>query len=963
MQRPLTYDEVQERSKASRRSGEVMVDGKPQRRTSKAAKKRDSQRISITRKSVNDSQAGGEGEERIQDDDEEEVAEVAGAVVTRVTTTAKGARASLSRAPSIVRRGSSGALVGSAPGSSGTASPDGEVRVGSAADALNRKQTLIESKNARTAARSSAGRYAQYSVATDQAATNHSQDTLEQSAPGLALTTNLPPLIADISDERPPQTSGAADDDGVVKAKPVGKPSLNMTTQPKQVSISSSSIANQYATGDNSLSPGRSPSGASLHGQTGEWTPTADTPSALDGYGNPNESNESNNVRMTTSSSMKQQRSFSALHNRRSEMDEDSQSRISASPIERIKRTEGRFAGAFGEVALAFKQLQAEKLTLEKVIRATTPLDGVGQDGNTLSAYLTSMNAKVEASAQEIRKLLDLMEQQRSVMDYMGDTHRLEIEALNDELEELKDDFDAVCDEADIHRGNAIQLTEELDKAQREAVIARAETLRYKTTLRKEEERKEHTIRLLQTARADLMRLEAERDAAQASLRGREGEISQTEASFNPLLFSLSKDSQSAARTISTEVDDSIDSATLAPTTHSEDMKSPNMPASSFLERISALEAELREARSSNDQLQAQVKEQTRTSVDDVARSSTVASVPLSDSDDAERERDVLREKLFQQEQDIAELRAQVALGGAPGTPAVDGLGSSTNGVREALPAAREDQIRLLMTQMSEQRAREAQIRKAYRQVRDELRKMHSAQQHDRKRLSLLAGGQPLNVPSVTTSLHSATLPGALGSASSATSHHSGPFTASGDSLDMGGAPLNVTEDNGLGLHTDGLSTGVTPRNLKRLSLPLVNKMAPPPSLNSAGLQNHPPLTAEERRSVMRRDVSNPSSSDKLSGARSRPQSMMLHPAGTAPIFSSNRRGSRTFSVDFHAAAQRRTTTNPSSPSSANVSPRFQAHQKLFGHGPSSDTGQGAQRDDEEDMERLQTPRQRIVRE
>lgn len=66
---------------------------------------------------------------------------------------------------------------------------------------------------------------------------------------------------------------------------------------------------------------------------------------------------------------------------------------------------------SFAEIAQAFKQLQAEKRTLEKIVRATTPLDGIG-DGEGLGKYLENVANKLDLNAAEIRKLLDLLDRE-----------------------------------------------------------------------------------------------------------------------------------------------------------------------------------------------------------------------------------------------------------------------------------------------------------------------------------------------------------------------------------------------------------------------------------------------------------------------------------------------------------------------------------------------------------------------
>ncbi|MCO5598807.1 hypothetical protein L7F22_052906 [Adiantum nelumboides] len=792
-----------------------------------------------------------EEEDLKEGSEEEEEEEAEEAVVTRVTTTVKGARASLSRAPSIVRRDSANSISASSrtTGSAAVASAVLTQRRGSsdpeqttppmqqshdssstpaASNIVTRMRAMIEARNGVTPSASSSSS-SSLVLTPKLIATSPSTETLTNKDDEEKRDEEPSKTLAE---RRRPSAAGppSAWNGGMSSSTQNGtssRPSVNMAAQPQSVLItnptplpSSMKIdvrnipvnsASASVVNTPSVASVRSPSAASVQGQTGTWTPTAlDTPMSigggtgiLGGYENPNAPLSNNN-----SNGYQAQRTHSGLQSRRSEMEEGSDS-----PIERIKRTEDRFAGAFGEVALAFKQLQAEKRTLEKIVRATTPLDGLGNNGESLAEYLTVMSAKLDVSTNEIKKLLDLLDQQRSVMDYMVDTHKLELEALNTEMEDLKDDFDAVCEEADTHRDNAIQLTEELDKAHHNAILARAETLRYKTQHDEAVSRKDKSIRLLQKAKEDIIKLKGE--------KGKEVEGS---SSHDRSVGDLSTDIGSVD-----EISDAI------------------RPES----RIAALEKELAEAKSLNAQLQRQSGER-KDSYEPPDRS-TISPAQLSELEDIERERDGLREKSLQQEKDISELRAQIALSGGH---------SNDDKLINSLPAAREDQVRLLMQQMSEQRTREAQIRKAYRQLRDDLRKMQSVQQHDRKRAQ---GGYSLlsttpNYANVTQSLNPAL-----------------------SSLDSSNTRTDGTLDT-------SQESGLTPRHLKRLSLPVSNKIVPPP-LSSPGSMNGAQSTLGH------------GMSEEGSNKLTRPMSTIPGGGGSgggmAPIFSSSRRSSRTFSVDF----------------------------------------------------------------
>lgn len=885
-----------------------------------------------------------EEEEDLKEGSEEEEEEAEEAVVTRVTTTVKGARASLSRAPSMVRRDSANSIQSNSKltGSSVVASAALTQRRGSTDAGQTTPPMQQQGQQSNSTSPSATNNIVTRMRAMIEARNGVSPSSSQISTPKLIATSPSTETLTvnegeekkdehqqqqqqpkTLAERRRPSANGPPSAwNGTVPASSLqngtsSRPSINMATQPQSVSITNptsvpaamkieiknvpANSASASVVNTPSVASVRSPSAASVQGQTGTWTPTAlDTPISiggggtgiLGGYENPNAPLSNNTI-----NGYQAQRTHSGLQSRRSEMEDGSDS-----PIERIKRTEDRFAGAFGEIALAFKQLQAEKRTLEKIIRATTPLDGLGNNGESLAEYLTVMSAKLDVSTNEIKKLLDLLDQQRSVMDYMVDTHKLEMEAHNAEMEDLKDDFDAVCEEADTHRDNAIQLTEELDKAHHNAILARAETLRFKTQYDEAVSRKDKSVRLLQKAREDITRLKGE--------KGKEIEGS---SSHDRSIGELSTDVGS--------VDDISDAA---------------RPES----RIAALEKELAEAKALNAQLQGQGQSGER---NESPGRSIISPAQMSELEDIERERDALREKSLQQEKDLSELRAQIALSGGH---------SNDDKLINSLPAAREDQVRLLMQQMSEQRTREAQIRKAYRQLRDDLRKMQNVQQHDRKRTqgaySLLS----------TTPIHA----------------------------NAAAQSFNPTEE----LLDSSQESGPTPRHLKRLSLPIANKLVPPP-LASPGSVNGAQSTLGHG---MGEEMSNTSTKP------SRPMSTINGGTGggMAPIFSSNRRSSRTFSVDFSSGVlptrrgnngsgsivgggiirNAETASNAESEQSTDESPRMKAHRKLFGESTPREniennkdnhptSHQSLQQEDvindeEEKLEILQTPRQSSVR-
>ncbi|SAM71242.1 uncharacterized protein UBRO_20477 [Ustilago bromivora] len=205
---------------------------------------------------------------------------------------------------------------------------------------------------------------------------------------------------------------------------------------------------------------------------------------------------------------------FSSISDRRREILSDKEAPLGqlneSTRQEILKRTEGRFAGAFNEVAAAFRQLQADKLVLEQIVREKTPLSGVGTNNEQLSNYLSTMNAKHEHSNAEIRKLLALLEQQREVIEQLLATHQLEKETLEEDVERLHEALTEMENEAERNRDTIIRLNTELTRAHAATVQANAEAMRARTTLTEEGRKREKVVALLRLAKERLREVEAE---------------------------------------------------------------------------------------------------------------------------------------------------------------------------------------------------------------------------------------------------------------------------------------------------------------------------------------------------------------------------------------------------------------------------------------------------------------------
>jgi len=135
------------------------------------------------------------------------------------------------------------------------------------------------------------------------------------------------------------------------------------------------------------------------------------------------------------------------------------------------------------------------------------------------------MSEKLRMSSSEISQLLDLLEQQRAVMDYMLETHELERDQFLDEIDDLKDALVQVETTASTHKTNAEKLTGDLEKAHGEGVAARAETLRAKASIKEEETKKDRFLELLNMEKQKVIDLEKKHEEALKEQQATRGNI------------------------------------------------------------------------------------------------------------------------------------------------------------------------------------------------------------------------------------------------------------------------------------------------------------------------------------------------------------------------------------------------------------------------------------------------------
>ncbi|KAK0544779.1 hypothetical protein OC846_005934 [Tilletia horrida] len=557
------------------------------------------------------------------------------------------------------------------------------------------------------------------------------------------------------------------------------------------------------------------------------------------------------------------------LQSRRNEMEEDREI-VKGAPQQRaviLKKAETRFAGAFTEVAQAFKQLQAEKRTLENIIRATTPLDGLGDQGQ-LSEYLRSMTAKVASSEEEIRKLLELLEQQRAVMDYMLETHERETDAHYDQVDELHVQLDILTEEAETHRANCVQLTAELERAHNECVSARSDVLKLRAAVQQETSKCEQAMTLLRALQRQMK--DSEKSSKQTkneleSLRAQQDDRDHARGRDEDMNSTLSTQHAKELASLSAELRRDLSSKHEADLVsrseqiradlgarHAEELDALSRQVRSELTtqhkgELKAMKAKLDSsltlANAEADQRLAQVTSaheselkklqarlgkleregEAKTNLENELRELRAQHVTLVNQlADRTNGMNELEEKSRALEKEAVSLRSVAAAASAPPPvpskgeePNVAGLMAQVQALEaraKAAEAAKEEalakvtqledggsksELASLRTQLVDQRAREVQIRNAYKNLQYELRKTHQNKQNEDRKRGFLTGLGP------------------SGSGRSISGH--------GSISGQGALPTSPI-DAPYGLARSPSNSSQTNRNLKRLSLPVVSK-------------------------------------------------------------------------------------------------------------------------------------------
>ncbi|KAN0066278.1 hypothetical protein ACQY0O_000372 [Thecaphora frezii] len=463
-------------------------------------------------------------------------------------------------------------------------------------------------------------------------------------------------------------------------------------------------------------------------------SPSRDTSAASDVLDSARAATEGGHERLTESAlelpgGLGRRASFGSMRGRRLEMVQDKNDFASASNDEVkakiLKRTEGRFTDAFGEIAFTFKQLLAEKRMLEQIIREMTPLDGLGENGQGLVDYIVDMNARLDSNTVEIRKLLDLLEQQRIIIEKMLETHRIETDSYLNEIDELHRHLDATEREADMHRANAIRFNEDLDRAHQETIAAKAEALKSRNAL-------EATNAALRGARERLQAAESgltSRDKALDELEvARSADRNSLEAEVDLLREALARAGVEAPVTKLKLLRSEARRRAASPDSTKHGEIKLDTPAGRPGSHGSACEPSTETV----------TADATRQDCSVSPRGAPSERGPTAQSESEllvqlQKENADLKKSLMERDAELVQAR----LGSGDGAAEWFDDASSVPPISDlAADSSASTEIKRLRAMLAEQRNRESQIRTAYKIMREELRKTQSGFQTERRRNS-----------------------------------------------------------------------------------------------------------------------------------------------------------------------------------------------------------------------------------
>ncbi|KAK4691815.1 hypothetical protein P7C70_g9261, partial [Phenoliferia sp. Uapishka_3] len=190
------------------------------------------------------------------------------------------------------------------------------------------------------------------------------------------------------------------------------------------------------------------------------------------------------------------------------------------------------------ETLKTFQDLQALKIKLDRVVAEFTPLSSV-DDVSAFEGELRNMVGKTTMSMNEVGRLTAQLAQQKSRMEELRDTHRLESSSQSDALTSLASQLEPLTSQ------NAT-LSTELASAKATIASSTTEHSKLKQIAKEEEEKRTKALSLLRALRQKLVKaekdkeeIELEKDKLRASESALAAAVTTDRARFDQEIVSL----------------------------------------------------------------------------------------------------------------------------------------------------------------------------------------------------------------------------------------------------------------------------------------------------------------------------------------------------------------------------------------------------------------------------------------
>ncbi|GAA5932745.1 uncharacterized protein JCM15063_002191 [Sporobolomyces koalae] len=165
----------------------------------------------------------------------------------------------------------------------------------------------------------------------------------------------------------------------------------------------------------------------------------------------------------------------------------------------------------FAELSAAHAQLQTLKASLDSLVSALIPSISTVDDTEALGAELRNLKAKADMGMDEVRRMAGQLDQRKSQVEELRETHRLEHQSQQAEIDALRDSL-AIRNTALEESNDKLAAAEKAaENTKQEISKAAVEYDKLKLVAKEEEEKRVKALSLLRALRQKLVKNEQEK--------------------------------------------------------------------------------------------------------------------------------------------------------------------------------------------------------------------------------------------------------------------------------------------------------------------------------------------------------------------------------------------------------------------------------------------------------------------